>query len=108
MGEMLQVRNEYRLQQWAEIIRDCQSSGMKVKAYCEQHGVSEKSYYYYLRKIRTKAVEASGVQLIEIDPGAMEPQPDLLHIQYKHTQITVTIDVDMDAIASILKSLQSL
>lgn len=68
MGEIMETRDNYRLQQWSEIIRDCQGSGMTVKAYCQQRGISEKSYYYYLKKLRTMALEASKVHLVQIEP----------------------------------------
>lgn len=108
MAEMMEIRDNYRLQQWSEIIRECQNSGMTVKAYCRQQGVSEKSYYYYLKKLRTMAVEASKVQLVQIEPPEEEKKPDLLHIRYKESQITVPIEIDMAVIIAILNSLKSL
>ena len=54
MENVLQVRNEYRKQQWVQIIQDCQSSGLRNKEYCRQHGISEKSYYYWLRKPKSQ------------------------------------------------------
>ena len=44
MGDVLAVRDEYRMQQWTEIIRERQESGLTVKDYCAQHGISEKTY----------------------------------------------------------------
>ena len=44
MEDVMQVRNEYRRQQWAQIIRECQSSGLSNNEYCRQHGISEKTY----------------------------------------------------------------
>ena len=47
---------QVRMQNWIEIIRQCQSSGLTNKEWCEQNGVSEKSYYYHLAKIRKLAL----------------------------------------------------
>ena len=44
------------MQNWIKIIRECQSSGLTNKEWCEQNGVSEKSYYYHLAKIRKLAL----------------------------------------------------
>ena len=44
MESVIQVRNEYRKQQWAQIIRECQSSRLSNKEYCRRHGISEKTY----------------------------------------------------------------
>ena len=45
MADVLIVRNEYRLQGWAEIIRECENSGLSNKDFCAQRGISEKTYY---------------------------------------------------------------
>ena len=45
MEDVLAVRDEYRLQGWAEIIRECQASGVTNRAFCAQRGISEKTYY---------------------------------------------------------------
>ena len=47
---------QVRMQNWIEIIRECQASGLTNKEWCEQNGVSEKSYYYHLAKIRKLAL----------------------------------------------------
>ena len=45
MADVLAVRNELRLQNWMEIIRECQESGLTNKEFCAQRGISEKTYY---------------------------------------------------------------
>ncbi|WP_443093991.1 IS66 family insertion sequence element accessory protein TnpA [Paenibacillus plantiphilus] len=41
-----------------EIIRNCRGSGQTVKAWCTEHHVSSKSYYYWLKRVREAACEA--------------------------------------------------
>ncbi len=53
-----EVAKRYRMSQWTETIHECRSSGQTVKAWCADHGVSLKSYYYWLRRIRQAACEA--------------------------------------------------
>lgn len=47
--------HEYRLSQWLTIIKECRSSGMPVKRWCEQNDVNEKRFYYWQRKLREAA-----------------------------------------------------
>ena len=54
----LQVRDKYKMQQWAEIIKECRSSGLPVKQWCSQNNVPEGSYYYWLKKARKMAIES--------------------------------------------------
>ena len=45
MADVLAVRNEYRLQTWTEIIRECRKSGLSNREFCAQRGIGEKTYY---------------------------------------------------------------
>ena len=56
MGDILAVRNEYRQIQWAAVIQKCTASGLTNKEYCIQHGLSEKSFYYWQKNLRTQIV----------------------------------------------------
>lgn len=51
---------QIRLNEWAAIIKDCKSSGLKVDTYCEQHGLSRDAYYYWLRKVKEAALLQAG------------------------------------------------
>lgn len=48
---------QVKLQHWLVVIRQCRASGMTNQEWCEQNGVSLKSYYYWLAKIRKLALE---------------------------------------------------
>jgi transposase-like protein len=51
------VTHEIRLQQWIGIIKECRSSGKTVKSWCEENGISEKSYFYWQRRAREAACQ---------------------------------------------------
>ena len=104
MENVIQVRNEYRKQQWAQIIRECQSSGLSNKEYCRQQGISEKSYYYWLRKLRSAAAEGIP-QIVEVEAPAME---DKVHIRFRGAELMLPAETDVEAIAAVLRSLQQL
>ena len=106
MADILAVRDEYRAQQWAKLIRECKASGMSNKDFCIQRGVSEKSFYYWQKKLRTQLLEATAPQLIQLEPG---PVPaELLQISFRGAELTLPVGVDMDAVSAILRSIQSL
>lgn len=70
---------QIRIQQWAEIIQDRTSSGLTVDDYCENHGLSRNQYYYWLRKVKARFLEAEP-QLVELHvpetvPAVREPMP---------------------------------
>jgi transposase-like protein len=49
---------QYRLNKWTEIVRECRNSGQTITAWCADHNVNAKSYYYWLKRVRTAACEA--------------------------------------------------
>ena len=61
---------------------------------------------YWQRKLRQQIVESAAPQLVPLDPLA-EPE-DLLQIQYRGAELKLPAGVDMDAVAALLRSLQSL
>ncbi|MHC1787220.1 MAG: IS66 family insertion sequence element accessory protein TnpB [Christensenellales bacterium] len=56
--EIQALTRDYRLQQWASIITRRNGSGMTVRAWCDEQGINQKSFYYWQRKLR----EAAGAQ----------------------------------------------
>ena len=53
-----EVTQQYRLSQWTEIIRECRSSEQTISAWCADHNINIKSYYYWLKRVRTAACES--------------------------------------------------
>ena len=53
-----EVKQEYQLQIWSSMIQEQKASGLSIKNWCMENGVSENSYYYRLRKIRQTACAA--------------------------------------------------
>ena len=39
-----------RAGQWADIIKDCKKSGLKLDDYCAQYVLSTNAYFYWLQK----------------------------------------------------------
>ena len=118
MGDVLAVRDAYRAQQWAMLIQECSSSGLTKRAFCRQRGISEKSFYYWLRKMRSQAAEdwlrkmrsqaaeAAAPHLVQLEP--ISQTEDMLQIQYRGAELKLPADVDLDAVAAVLRSIQSL
>jgi hypothetical protein len=56
---MDQLSHTVRNSRWKELILQCQNrpAGMSAKQWMKENQVSEKSYYYWQRKLRTEAFE---------------------------------------------------
>ena len=106
MADVLAVRDEYRAQTWAMLIQECNNSGLTKREFCQQRGISEKSFYYWLRKLRSQVAEAAGPQLVQL--GHVPDIDKTLHIQYRGAELKPPSCVDIDAVAALLRSLQTL
>lgn len=58
-SETTMVAEQYRLQEWATQIRECQNrpAGMSVVDWCACHGITKTNYYYRLRRVRKACLE---------------------------------------------------
>lgn len=106
MGEVLAVRDAYRAQEWAMLIQECNASGLTKREFCQQRGISEKSFYYWLRKLRTQMVGSVAPQLVPLEK--VSTVEDTLQIQYRGAELKLPAGVDIDAVAVLLRSIQSL
>ena len=61
-----EIAVEYRLSHWAQIMQNRKDSGLNVRAFCENAGIHENSYYYWQRKLR----EATCGELAQNEGGA--------------------------------------
>ena len=106
MEDVLTIRDAYREQNWTTVIQECRASGLSNREFCRQRGISEKSFYYWLKKLRARAVEAVGPQIVRLNSAAADEE--LLQIRYRGAELTLPASVDIDAVSGLLRSIQSL
>ena len=68
MTEVMQVREAYRVEQWRQLMQQRKDSPLNNREFCAQQGISEKSNYYWLKKLRESAGSCS--QLHNVTYGA--------------------------------------
>lgn len=66
---MTQHRIKRTDQEWFDLINDCQTSGLKVKTWCEHHDFTAKALYYHMRQFRKK-----GFALAKRIAGSSSPE----------------------------------
>lgn len=65
---------QVRMQNWVAIIQDRNASGLTINDYCKEHGLSRNAYFYWLRRIRSTALETQGVSFAEVPLDGMQPE----------------------------------
>ena len=68
---MDQITHTVRYSMWKDILLQCQNrpDGMSAKQWLKENQVSEKSYYYWLRKFRKEAYEQ-----MQMPPATSSPE----------------------------------
>ncbi|BAK47241.1 hypothetical protein CXIVA_12750 [Clostridium sp. SY8519] len=47
---MDQITHKVRDQHWLRVIQECKASGLTRREWCQQNGISTKTFYYHQRK----------------------------------------------------------
>ncbi len=50
------VSADQRLMEWAELVAECRRSEMSCKEWCRQHGIRERRYYYWQKRVFDRAI----------------------------------------------------
>lgn len=92
MDKVTDAKTEFRLKQWTQIIQACRSSGITVVSWCSQNNVNPKSYYYWLRKIRSLARE----------PGTLTGQENvqpIVPVALRQIKTTAAVTIHLPSIS---------
>lgn len=57
MNQLTIATHEAKLALWTDRIQACHASGMSVKDWCQSQGISDKTYYYWFRKLKQEAFD---------------------------------------------------
>lgn len=95
------VKKELRLNEWAEQIQERKQSGLNVQDWCKQNGISPKTYYYRLRRVREECVEPAPA----IVPVSVPKQNGGIHIAKNDLQISLPTDISPDVLLALVREL---
>ena len=99
-----------RVQLWAERIAECRSSGMSVRGWCREHEISEKTYYYWQRRLYQQMVStAEAVSFAEV-PTLVETGQNTgatAKISLSGASVEIYPGADAQIIETILQTLRS-
>ena len=89
------VAKQYRLNQWAEQIRDCQNrpEGMTVTEWCRLHGITKANYYYRFRQIRKACLETIPEEQL---PQSIVPVPHQIMVLANETPPACGVDISVN------------
>lgn len=120
-----EAKHAIRLQEWSQMVRDCQESGLTVNEWCKQNDLKPTCYYYRLAQLRKEILdqnkllpssvqEASIPTLVKVDVTPAEIQQPVIRsasaeqifrLQYKGAVLDIPVGTDAEDIAEVLKAM---
>jgi hypothetical protein len=104
-----------RMNKWRRLIHERQQSGQSVRTWCQQNGIRENSYYYWLRIIREAALceaENKSGALVRVEPEKLavetvSPQSSAggIVIRANGVEAEFPSDTDIGILAAFVKAL---
>ena len=58
MNQLTIASHNHKIQMWINRIQECRTSSQRVSDWCADNNISIKSYYYWMRKMKSEAFEA--------------------------------------------------
>ena len=118
MDQVTKVRKSIKREQWKTLIKECQSSGMTVSAWCNINNICPQTYYRNLRKLREELCENLPAPLTPPEKpvafkklDVMSPLPDTkaaVIIHLTNATLEVNEGVSQQTVRAVLLALQSI
>ncbi|MDI9562082.1 MAG: transposase [Pseudomonadota bacterium] len=112
------IAKEYRLSQWAEIIKARNESGKSIKKFCEDAGISKHTYFYWQRKLREEACNELIISeefrnnvpsgWVKLNPEKPQYTDNSISIEINGCHITVKENTDLKMLKSVCGVLKTL
>ena len=106
-----------RMQEWSVRIAECRSSGMSVRAWCSEQGISVQTYYRWEKRFVEKATQQLSLPaptqaglLMRVNPDAM-PGDDAdrigqgITVRHGESVITLPAGSSAEAVADLVRAL---
>lgn len=90
---MDKITHKVRCEQWTKNIKECLANGMNKTVWCREHGISDKSFFYWQRRLREEAyistVKSSSPPAVNAVSAPAEPPVDFVELRL-HRQSNVS------------------
>lgn len=94
------AKERSRLEEWKREVEACQSRQGSVREWCKMNGVSEKAYYYHLRRVREVFLNEN--KIVEINNTDSDSR-DRIEINYGKMSISMLLGVDTEIVKTVLQ-----
>ena len=107
MENSLQVYNrQQKLSMWADRVTACRESGMTVRQWCEENGISVKTYYNWQKRLYQMATEQEP-RFAEITGCIPQSRSSVATVQIGAAQAEIHVGADEETLRSLFQAMKS-
>jgi transposase-like protein len=126
MIDTRKIAQEYRLTHWAQVMRKRTESGLSIKDYCKQVGISTNTYFYWQKRLRESvceklpanftedenhqlpAVALKGWAVCEVAQNVSNNEETTVTIEIGKSRVTANADTNVEFLKKICEMLVTL
>ena len=102
--EIMEVKQQVRLENWAAEVESCAASGLTVQQWCRENGMSPKTYYYHLRKVRESIIESEPV-IVPLNNKIVSSEK--IEISDGEINIALPANMNIKALSAVIRVLKN-
>ena len=116
MDKIAITKRAIRIRDWEKMYEEYQSSGMKVKDWCDEQGLSIKTFYYRLKVLRQNVLNTQeqhdivplassynqSLEIANTETGAKEK----IHISGNGITVELPVNISTELLTEVLKGLR--
>ncbi len=114
-----EIKHMAQLEEWKERVKICRSSGMDVRAWCREQGISSTTYYHWEKEVLSEAgrqmcIQGRGMEKQFVEVPAMPEQIDTTgarpalaaKLRIKGGELEVYAGADRTVLETLLRGLK--
>ena len=102
--EIMAVKQQVRLENWAAEVESCAASGLTVQQWCRDNGMSPKTYYYHLRKVRESIIESEPA-IVPLNNKVASSEK--IEISDGEINIALPANMNIEALSAVIRVLKN-
>lgn len=95
---------------WINLIEECQSSGLKIKHWCEKNGITYRQYRYWFKKLQNQTKQWAQVAVNDVSTESIESINSIsseIKLYCGKWTITVENEVSLKLFSDVLKAVDA-
>ena len=101
------VNQQQKLGEWAERVSACRNSGLSVRAWCQENGVSEQTYYRWKRRLYELAQNQQESRFAEVTPAGKKCNGIAVTVQLGSVELAIHNGADAATVEAVLRAVKS-